>query len=433
MHESIITELREKFITHNWTKNELLEALFSNEEIKNMYPNEIRRSTIIWQLANSILSQVGASDSCQVLAIGDIAYFDHLAESWNHLIESSLSSIDITRLSGYDLSGMGSVQLRKSIVRYMSHYYDTLLPTGIEEHILPSYGGTDSFVSIINTLRILSREKKINFIYPEASFLANVKIAETLLGKENLVKLPKPSHENFFLSHEQVEGFYKDPSRLSEVNIFYITPVGNPTGNMIQPNELHEIALQIIEKDPNVIFIFDTVYVWLLINTESRNLFAKIFSRPALLNRIIFTESISKTLGTTGIRLGWSWTMNQEFSSELRKYTALTKAGFSKILDEFTIHLLENPTIVEFQNQVYEFWSGERMKFVYSMKAQFSELFDFDSSPNISHREWIYVLLKIQDHLSFEDVFAITGIIGVGIELSDGKYIRYAFGNVKSS
>ena len=433
MHESLIAELSEKFTTHNWNKKDLLKVLFANEDIKNMYPNEIRRSTIIWQLANTILSQVGNHDSCQVFAIGDIAYFDNLAESWKHLIESSLRSIDTSHLIGYDLNWVGSMRLRKSIITYMSHYYDTFLPTNLEERILPSYGGTDSFTSIINTLRIHSQEKKVNFVYPEASFLANVKIAETLIGKDNLIKLPKPSHTNFFFSTEQIEDFYGNQSRISEVNIFYITPVGNPTGNMIQPNQLYDIALQIVKRDPDAILIFDTVYIWLLIDTASRDLFEKIFTNPSILNRIIFTESISKTLGTTGIRLGWTWTVNQELSDELRNYTTLTKAGFSKILDEFTINLLENPTIIDFQNQVYEFWSGERMKFVNSMKNQFPELFDFESSPSISHREWIYVLLKLQENYSFEEVFAITGIIGVGIELSDGKYIRYAFGNVKSS
>ncbi len=433
MHESLITELSKSFTTHNWTKKDLLKVLFANQEIKNTYPNEIRRSTIIWQLANIVLSQVSNHDSCQVFAIGDIAYFDHLAESWKHLIESSLSSIDTSHLIGYDLSWVGSMRLRKNIIAYMSHYYDTFLPTHLEERILPSYGGTDSFTSIINTLRIHSEEKKVNFVYPEASFLANVKIAETLLGKDNLVKLPKPNHTNFFFSREQIEEFYRDPARVSEVNIFYITPVGNPTGNMIQPNQLYDIVLQITERDPDAILIFDTVYVWLLIDTASRDLFEKIFTNPTILNRVIFTESISKTLGTTGIRLGWTWTVNQEFSDELRKYTTLTKAGFSKILDEFAINLLENPSIIDFQNQVYEFWSRERMKFVNSMETQFPELFDFESSPSISHREWIYVLLKLQENYSFEEVFATTGIIGVGIELSDGKYIRYAFGNVKSS
>ncbi len=66
------------------------------------------------------------------------------------------------------------------------------------------------------------------------------------------------------------------------------------------------------------------------------------------------------------------------------------------------------------------------------MKHNFSELFDFDSSPAVSDREWIYVLLKIRWYLSKEEIFALTGIIGVGIELSDGNYIRYAFGNVKN-
>lgn len=173
------------------------------------------------------------------------------------------------------------------------------------------------------------------------------------------------------------------------------------------------------------------MYVGLLPDTESHKLFANIFADSSLMQRIIFTESISKTLGTTGIRLGWTWTLNQTFSSELKKYTTLTKAGFSKLLDEFALQLLGNPDIFAFQRQVYEFWSHQRLSFLAHMKTQFSELFDFDSSPSISDREGIYVLLKIQGNRPKEEIFALTGIVGVGITLSDGNYIRYAFGNVK--
>jgi hypothetical protein len=65
----------------------------------------------------------------------------------------------------------------------MSQYYDfSLISSSIEDAIIPSYGGTDSFVAILNTLKIISKNTKINFIYPEASFLANTKIAEMILG-----------------------------------------------------------------------------------------------------------------------------------------------------------------------------------------------------------------------------------------------------------
>ena len=49
----------------------------------------------------------------------------------------------------------------------------------IIDAIIPSYGGTDGFVSVMDTLRLLSAGKRVRLVYPEASFVANVKIAES--------------------------------------------------------------------------------------------------------------------------------------------------------------------------------------------------------------------------------------------------------------
>jgi len=457
MHETIIQNFANQFKQHNWSRKDLLMALFENKELKDMYPNEIRRATIIGHIANEVLILNDKNDLCKILAIGDIAYFDDLKVQWQWLVSSSTRNIVPSKLQGYDLGGLGTIELRAKIVDYMGYYYDTsLLPTALEKEIIPSYGGTDSFVTILNTLKLLAKWSRVNFIYPEASFLANVKIAELFLGEANCVKIPKPNPKDFFFSLEQIEELYDSPlldpllegeevislpspSRRRagdevwemDMNIFYITPVGNPTGNQIEQENLYQILTCIHALDPNAIFILDNVYVGLLSNTESHKLFAQIFADLSLMQRIIFTESLSKTLGTTGIRLGWTWTLNQTFSNELKKYTTLTKAGFSKLLDEFTLHLLGNPDVFGFQDRVYEFWSHQRLSFLEHMKSHFSELFDFDSSPSIGDREGIYVLLKIQGNRSKEEIFALTGIVGVGITLSDGNYIRYAFGNTK--
>ncbi|MBP9779057.1 aminotransferase class I/II-fold pyridoxal phosphate-dependent enzyme [Candidatus Gracilibacteria bacterium] len=431
MHTTLIDTLSEKYLKNSWSKKELLMELFSNQELKDSIPNEIRRSTIIGNIANQILVNIGQDDLCKILAIGDIRYFDELHQKWKDLVKESLSQTDISKLEGYDLSGLGSAELRMQIRNYMSHYYDfSLLSTSVEDAIVPSYGGTDSFVTILNTLKNISKNTKINFIYPEASFLANTKITEMILGDDSIISLKKPEKRDFFISLEQVQDLYRETIRISDTNIFYITPVGNPTGNKIDSKNLSQILEGIHHLDPHAVFILDTVYVGLLINTESQLLFERIFRNTSLMERIVFTESISKTLGTTGIRLGWTWTLNSRISNEIKKYTSLTKAGFSKILDEFALGLLGNSEIFDFQNEVYEFWSCQRMGFLRYLKANFSDLFDFDSSPEITDREGIYILLKIRGDNSKEAIFAQTGIIGVGIALSDGNYIRYAFGNV---
>jgi aspartate/methionine/tyrosine aminotransferase len=433
MHTTIINTLTEKYLWDWWNRKTLLVELFSNQELKENIPNEIRRATIIGQIANEVLRSAWNTDLCKILAIGDIEYFGELDTEWKNIVKRSLDKIDIKDLIGYDLGWQGSGDIHKAIYSYMSHYYNTLLlPDSVIDSIIPSYGGTDSFVSIINTLKLIGYNKRVNFIYPEASFPAHIKIAELFLWNENLVKIPKPDKKNFFILNEQIQEYYRDNKDDEILNIFYITPVGNPTGNKLDHEDLYEVLSEIHMQDTNAVIILDTVYIWLLRTEESHTLLQQIFQDKNLMNKIIFTESISKTLWTTGIRIGWTWTLNDDISAEIKKYTTLTKAWFSKLLDNFCINLLNDPEIFTFQDQIYSYWSEERMKFRGHMQQNYPELFDFDESPLIEDREWIYILLRVRENISIEEVFSQTGTIWVKITLSDWDYIRYAFGNVKN-
>ena len=202
----------------------------------------------------------------------------------------------------------------------------------------------------------MNPNKALRFIYPEASFLANIRIAETILGADSCIKLAKPSKNNFFFSTEQVDELYADPSDGLSQSIYYITPVGNPTGEKMDSSELYSLLTHIHTHDRAAICILDTVYVGLLRQTASSEMFANIFQNSALTDQLIFSESLSKTLGTTGIRIGWIWTTNQTLLQGLKKTIILKKAGFSKILDNFTVSLLSNlPQKIDFQEKVYTF------------------------------------------------------------------------------
>ncbi len=431
MFKKIINELSEKFIEQKMSRNDLLIELFNNQELRHKY-NEIRRSTIIWQIANEIFKISWTNYSCKVMAIGDIKYFWEIEKNWEDIVKNSLSSINVSNLSWYDLSWQWTIELRKVLFDYMNHYYDlsSLDNHKIIDSIIPTYGWTDWFVSILDTLKHIYPNKNLKFIYPEASFLANVKIAESALWDSNMIKINKPSSDNFFFSFEQIEDLYNNLS-LDNINIFYITPVGNPTWSKIHSKDFVEILKKISSKDSNAIFIFDSVYVWLLKKEISTEMFKKILNDSELMNKIIFTESLSKTFWTTGLRFGWLWTYNNIISAELKKNIILKKAGFSKILNEFVIHLLSDfSKIAEFQNKVYNFWSFQRKSFFELIKKDYSNFFDFKLSPEVFDREGIYILLKVNPWYTIEEVFAETWIIWVWINLSDWLYIRYAFWNV---
>lgn len=431
MFEKIIEQLTIKTKEDNLKLKDILNILYSNKELQDKYTNDIRRSTIIWQIANEVLSKLKIKENCKILAIWDIKYFWKHEKNWKKLVKKSLNSIDPSKLIWYDISSQWSIQLRNTLFWYMNNYYDlsNLENDKIIDSIIPTYWWIDWLVSLLDTIK--NKYKKIKFIYPEASFIWSSKIAESILWKNNTIKVNKPKKHNFFFSEEQIDEIYKKNTNFNNTNIYYITPVWNPTWSKIKDSEFIKIIKKIISLDNNAIVILDNVYVWLLEKNISIKMFTKIFKTKLILDKIIFAESLSKSLGTTWLRIGWLWTTNEILSSELKKNIILKKAWFSKILNEFAINLLSNnKKITNFQKNIHNFCSEQRKKFSIFIKDNYKWLFNFSSSCNFSDNEWMYLLLKVREWLTKEDIFSQTWIIWVWIELSDWLYIRYAFWNI---
>lgn len=427
MFENIIKELLDKYLTSQVQKETILNELFENAFLKEKYVNEIRRSTTIWIIANEVFKRLGLQWECKIMAIWDIEYFWEMKNTWQNLIKNSLENIDLDKIWWYDLNWQWSEQLANTLFDYMNEYYDfTEKKQEIIKEIVPVYGSTDGLAMILDTLRQKYIDKKINFIYPEASFMASVSIAKTY--DLNLIRLDKLSKNNFFITNSQIDSIKEELK--DNTNIYYFTAVWNPTWEKIKYNDLYDVMKYIISIDQNAIFILDNVYVGLLKKESSKNMFKDIFDNKDVFERTIFCESLSKTLWTTGIRLARIWTVNKELSLMLKKNIILKKAWYSKILDQLVCNLLWNrEEIIKFQELEFEFISNQRLRFTHYIKSNYSHFFDFESSSSIEDREWIYVLLKIKPEYNSRYIFAQTQIIGVGMSLSDWDYIRYSFWN----
>lgn len=427
MFEKIILDLVNRYDKKEVSKETILNELFENAFLKEKYVNEIRRSTTIWIIANEVFKRLELQWECKIMAIWDIEYFWEMKNTWQNLIKNSLANIDLDKIWWYDLNWQWSESLANTLFDYMNEYYDFReKKQEIINEIIPCYGSTDWLVMILDTLKQKIRDKKINFIYPESSFMASVSIAKTF--ELNLIGLNKPTKNNFFITNSQIDSI-KDKLK-DNTNVYYFTAVWNPTWEKIQDNDLYEVMKYIISIDKSAIFILDNVYVGLLKKESQKNMFKDIFDNRDVYEKIIFCESLSKTLWTTGIRLAWIWTLNKELCLILKKNIILKKAWYSKILDQLVCNLLWNrDEIIKFQEQEFEFISKQRLRFIDFIKSNYSHFFDFEWSSNVEDREWIYVLLKIKPEYNSRYIFAQTQIIGVGMSLSDWDYIRYSFGN----
>lgn len=426
MNEDIKSKIKQRLQNSEMNLENILKLLFQDEELKSRYTNDIRRSTIIWQVANEILLESNIDDLCKILAIWDIKLFWEHEKIWNLLISESLKNISPTNLTWYDLTSQWSFSLRSVLFDYMQRIYDfENINKNVENEIIPTYGWTDWFVLILDSLRTLFTWNDLKLYCPEASFMANVKIAEDILWEENIIPINKPNTSNFFLTKNEIENI-KD----EWIQVFYITTVWNPTWSKLELDNYKEVLLE-ISKRKNSYIILDNVYVWLLKDNSRNELFKDIFNNSELLNKIIFTESLSKTLWMTWVRIWWVWTLNDFISQELKRKVILKKAWFSKILNEFTINLLsKTDEVEEFWQSVYDFWSSQRLWFIKLVKEKYLHFFDLENSPPILDREGIYCFLKVRQWYTKEEIFASTWMIGVWIELSDWLYIRYAFWNV---
>ncbi len=215
-----------------------------------------------------------SNDLCKILAIGDIKYFDDLEIEWQELIHR------VSRNKYMKTSRIWPHWTMKSGTPFeYSKIYVTLL-WSISSHY--SCGGSDYpklrwnwfICSHFKHSEDSCEVKEGNVLYPEASFIANVKIAEMILEKENCLIIKKPEPDDFFISLEQVRSLYKEGGlEIDQTNVFYITPVGNPTGNKVGNGNLSQILQWIHEFDANAIlslimYTLDSCQIVNLINSS---------------------------------------------------------------------------------------------------------------------------------------------------------------------
>ena len=127
----------------------------------------------------------------------------------------------------------------------------------------------------------------------------------TMVGADG-VALPTRPDRNFFPRVEDIE------PHLGDARLLCLNSPQNPTGTVIDPDELAHISRRVLEENHRraregrrpLYVLYDQVY-WMLVFGDARHS-TPIHVDPELARYTIMADAISKGFAATGLRVGWA-------------------------------------------------------------------------------------------------------------------------------
>lgn len=131
--------------------------------------------------------------------------------------------------------------------------------------------------------------------FPTPYWTSYVDIAEILNAKIDL--LPCPAEQNYKLTPRQL-----DEALAKKPRVFLFNNPSNPTGMVYSKDEIAALA-DVVAKYPDTWVITDDIYNRMVFDGVGYHNF--VHARPELRDRVIFIDSLSKTYGMPGWRVGF--------------------------------------------------------------------------------------------------------------------------------
>lgn len=131
--------------------------------------------------------------------------------------------------------------------------------------------------------------------FPTPYWTSYVDIAEIVGAKINV--LPCPPEQNYKLTPQQL-----DEALARKPRVFLFNNPSNPTGMVYTREEITELA-DVIARYPDTWIITDDIYNTMVFDGVGYHNF--LHARPELADRVIFVDSLSKTYGMPGWRVGF--------------------------------------------------------------------------------------------------------------------------------
>ena len=131
--------------------------------------------------------------------------------------------------------------------------------------------------------------------FPTPYWTSYVDIAEIVNAKIEL--LPCPASQHYKMTPEQL-----DATLAKKPRVFLFNNPSNPTGMVYSKEEISALA-DVIAKYPDTWIITDDIYNRMIFDGAGYHNF--VHARPELKDRVIFIDSLSKTYGMPGWRVGF--------------------------------------------------------------------------------------------------------------------------------
>ncbi|QWP78926.1 pyridoxal phosphate-dependent aminotransferase [Lysobacter sp. K5869] len=132
-------------------------------------------------------------------------------------------------------------------------------------------------------------------VFPTPYWTSYLDIAEIVNAKIDL--LPCPASQDYKLTPEQL-----DAALAKKPRVFLFNNPSNPTGMVYSKEEIDALAAVLV-KYPDTWVITDDIYNRMVFDGLGYHNF--VHSRPELRDRVIFIDSLSKTYGMPGWRVGF--------------------------------------------------------------------------------------------------------------------------------
>lgn len=436
----------------------LVDIVFEDAKIASQFLGmKIRHTAMCGAVIREILGILKyRNNDIHMMSYGDVELPDEIENVVLGMIaRSSAEHMNLLMKygSGYDLTSRGCIEARAALVSYFDRFYgfsssddDHELRDVLTEQCTIVNGGMRALDDFAATFVYMARKqnKRVRFMSPDNSFptwLAVIKIHthDGELG-ENYSISTDPANR-LHLCRDDIETFYGAFPAGEDLNkyldVWCITPVGNPSGTAMTPEQLQDTIAAIYKENPNAIVFLDCAYIRTLHRRTARALMSPIFSDEKLYKNVVVLESFSKTHGLCGERIGAFFTANPEIYHSLQNYNTTVSSGNGRYKDALAL-TLATPTDEEVLavKKLHRFWAQERAGlYTYLMSEQFADVFERKqkhlSPDQLTEPLGIYIFLKLKKDVDLRYVFKRTKCLGVEVEMGSGNYVRFAVCKLK--